>query len=96
MKIWEDYKMTFNNKTTKWSNNKNGVFQNNNKMEQKKVQYNFDKHTAKISILSSGNVGKYEFLNWQRCFSRKRLVKKGCYNQKICIFAKRQRVDKAN
>ena len=33
-----------------------------NKIEQKKVQYNLDRQTAKISALSSKNVSKYEFL----------------------------------
>ena len=30
-----------------------------NKIEQNKVQYDLDRETAKISALSSGNVGKY-------------------------------------
>ena len=34
----------------------------NNKIEQTKAQYNLDRQTAKILALSSGNVGKYEFL----------------------------------
>ena len=29
----------------------------------KKVQYNLDRQTAKISVLASGNVSKYEFLS---------------------------------
>ena len=33
----------------------------NNKTEQSKAQYNLDRCTAKISVLSSGNVRKYEF-----------------------------------
>ena len=33
----------------------------NNKINQNKAQYNLDRQTAKISILSSGNVSKYEF-----------------------------------
>ena len=33
----------------------------NNKIDQNKAQYNLDRQTAKISILSSGNVSKYEF-----------------------------------
>ena len=32
-----------------------------NKIEQNKAQYNLDKQTAKISVLSSGNVAKYEY-----------------------------------
>ena len=34
----------------------------NNKMEQDKAQYDFDRKTGKTSALSSGNVIKYEFL----------------------------------
>ena len=34
----------------------------NNKIEQRKAQYNLDKQTATISALSSRNVSKYEFL----------------------------------
>ena len=34
----------------------------NNKIEQNKAQYDLDRQAAKISVLSSGNVGKYEFL----------------------------------
>ena len=33
-----------------------------NKIEQKKAQYNLDRQSAEISALSSGNVIKYEFL----------------------------------
>ena len=35
----------------------------NNKIEQNKDQYDLDRHTTKISPLSSGNVIKYEFLS---------------------------------
>ena len=34
----------------------------NNKIEQNKAQYDLDRQTSKISVLSSGNVSKYEFL----------------------------------
>ena len=34
----------------------------NNKIKQNKAQYNLDRQTAKISVLSSGNVSKHEFL----------------------------------
>ena len=34
----------------------------NNKIKQNKSQYDFYRHTAQVSGLSSGNVGKYEFL----------------------------------
>ena len=33
----------------------------NNKIEQNKAQYSLDRQTAKISVLSSGNVAKYEY-----------------------------------
>ena len=33
-----------------------------NNIEQNKAQYNLDKQTAIISVLSSKNVGKYNFL----------------------------------
>ena len=39
-----------------------GIKAINTKIEQNKVQYNLDRHTAKISALSPGNVSKYEFL----------------------------------
>ena len=32
-----------------------------NEIEQNEAQYGLDRQTAKISALSSGNVGKYEF-----------------------------------
>ena len=34
-----------------------------NKIEQNKAQYYLNRQTAKISTLSSGNNGKYEFLD---------------------------------
>ena len=34
----------------------------NNKIEQNKAQYDLDRQTSKISVLSSGNVSKYAFL----------------------------------
>ena len=33
-----------------------------NKIDQKKAQYDLGRKTAKISILSSGNISKYEFV----------------------------------
>ena len=35
---------------------------NRNKIEQNQAQYDLDRQTAKISVLSSGNVGNYHFL----------------------------------
>ena len=54
-----------------------------NKIEQNKAQYYLNRQTAKISTLSSGNDGKYEFLDRWRCFTRRRLVRKSCYNQRF-------------
>ena len=42
-----------------------------NKIEQNKTQYNLDKQTVKIPVLSSGNAGKYGFLTGLRCFTVK-------------------------
>ena len=33
----------------------------NNKIEQNQAQYDLNRQTAKMSVLSSGNVSKYEF-----------------------------------
>ena len=52
----------------------------NNKIEQNKAQYDLDRQTAKISALSSRNISKYEFFDRQRCFTRKILARKSCYN----------------
>ena len=41
-----------------------------------KVQYNLDRQNAKISALSSENVGKYEFLADEDVLSEKRLLGK--------------------
>ena len=54
----------------------------NNKIYQNKSQNNLNRQTARISVLLSGNIGKYEFVNWQRSFTRKRTSRKSCYNQK--------------
>ena len=34
----------------------------NNKIKQNKSQYDLDREMAKILVLSSGSIGKYEFL----------------------------------
>ena len=56
-----------------------------NKIEQNKTQYKLDRQSAKISGLSPEKVNKYEFNGW-RCSTRKILVRKSSYNQKIWIF----------
>ena len=46
------------------------------KIEQNKAQYDLDRQTAKISALSSGNVGKYKFLTDKNVLPEKGLSKK--------------------
>ena len=56
----------------------------NNKIEQNKGQYNLDRQTAKISALSSGNIGKYEFVTGKDVLPEKNLLaRKSCSSQKI-------------
>ena len=46
------------------------------KIEQNKGQYKTDRKTAKILALSSGNVGKYEFLTSEDVLPEKELLEK--------------------
>ena len=48
----------------------------NNKIEEKKAQYNLDRQTAKVSALSSGKVSKYEFLIGKDVLAVKVLLEK--------------------
>ena len=48
----------------------------NNKIEQNKCQYDSDRQTAKISVLSSGNVSKYEFLTSKDVLPEEELLEK--------------------
>ena len=66
----------------------------NNKVKQKKVQYDLERQAAKISALSSENVSKYEFLSGKDVLPEKKLARKYCSNQKIWIFSVRQRIAK--
>ena len=54
-----------------------------NKIEQNKAKYDLDRQVAKISALSLRNDNKYDFFNWQRCFTMKRLARKSCFIKKI-------------
>ena len=47
-----------------------------NKIEQNKAQYSLDRQTVMVSALSSGNVGKYEFLAGQDILPEKELLEK--------------------
>ena len=49
---------------------------NDNKIEQIKAQYDLESQAAKISALSSGNIGKYEFLTGEEGLSEKGLLEK--------------------
>ena len=55
----------------------------NNKIEQNKSQYDLYKQIAKICVLSTGNVSKYEFLIGKDVLPEKKLAIKSCYNGKI-------------
>ena len=47
-----------------------------NKIQQRKAQYNLDRQTAKISVLSTGNVSKYEFITGKDVSPVKELLEK--------------------
>ena len=48
----------------------------NNKIEQDKAQYNLDRQTAKIFVLSLGNDSKYELLTRKDVLAEKTCQKK--------------------
>ena len=64
----------------------------NNKIEQNKAQFDLDRQTAKISALSSGNVGKYKCLTDKDVLFEKRPVTKSCCNQKTNVIKKQTEV----
>ena len=47
-----------------------------NEIEQNKAHYNLDRQTTNISALSSGNVGKYEFLTAEDVLPVRALLEK--------------------
>ena len=47
-----------------------------NKIEQNKAQYSLDRQTAKISVLSSWNVNKYEFFTGKDILCQMDLLEK--------------------
>ena len=57
----------------------------NDKTQQNKAQYDLDRQTAKISALSSGNVGKYEFLTGKDVSSEKDLLEKSATMERLNI-----------
>ena len=53
-----------------------------NKIDQHKAQYNLDWQTAMISVLSSGNIGKYKFLTGKDVLPEKAVtIKRFEYSQ---------------
>ena len=59
-----------------------------NKIKQKKTQYNLDKHTGKISGLLSGNVSKYKFLTGKDVLPEKELLEKAARIKNILHLVK--------
>ena len=68
----------------------------NNKIEEKKAQYDFDRQTTKIPALSSGNVSKYKCLTGRGVLPEKKLVRKKCWIEKTWIFSVRQWIKSTN
>ena len=58
----------------------------NNKIEQNKAQYNFDRQTAKISALSPGNVSKYESLTGKDLVPIQNLLEKAAIMKRFEYF----------
>ena len=52
------------------------IKETDNKIEQNKAQYDSDRQPAKTLALSSGNVGKYEFLKGKYILQKKKLLQK--------------------
>ena len=50
------------------------------KIDQKKTQYNIDKETAQISVLSSGNISKYKFLSEKAMLEKADVIKRFEYS----------------
>ena len=70
---------------------------NNNKIKQSKDQHNLDIQSTKISALSSGYVGKCEFFDRWRCFSRAKnssLLNKELKPQTVIVEKKYQGLNK--
>ena len=51
----------------------------NDKIEQNKAQYDLDRQTSEISVLSSENVSKYQFLAGKDVLPEKDSLEKSCY-----------------
>ena len=60
-----------------------------NKIDHNKHKYSLDMQTAKISNLSSGNVGKYKFLIEEDILSGKKLLEKGAIIKRFEYFPQR-------
>ena len=57
-----------------------------NKIEQNKAQHDLDRETAKISALSSGNIGKYKFLTGKDVLPEIGLLQKAATFKKSFFF----------
>ena len=57
----------------------------NNIIDQNRAQYDWDRQTAKILALSSGNVGKYEFLTGEDVLPEKQLLEKAATIKRLNI-----------
>ena len=55
----------------------------NNKIEQNKAQYNLDRETAKISVLSSGDVSNIWFLTDKDVWLERELLEKAATIKRI-------------
>ena len=60
------------------------------------MKYNLYRQIVKILALSSGNVGKYEFLTGKDVLPRKELLEKATTIEKNWILTIRQWVEKTN
>ena len=60
----------------------------NNKIEQNQAQYDLNRQTAKMSVLSSGNVSKYELFTGKDVLPVKNLLEKTSIIKKLNILCK--------
>ena len=54
-----------------------------NKIEQNQAQYDLDRQTAKISVLSSGNVGNFHFLTGKGVLPKQDFLEKAASVKKL-------------
>ena len=71
-----DYPLPFRIKFLKKKSISEKIKASNDKTEQNKAQYNLDRKTSKISVLSSRNTSKYEFLTGKDVLAEKHVLEK--------------------